>query len=251
MRHVRSKALILRLASACIFGQLFSTSARSDDQFDNYEIRVIRPKYFSKSKRLETGAQMTVIMNQSFIYSYLATGVLDFHLTEAWAIEGSASYGFSFDKEDKRELKSRFKINTLLLRTEYIAEAAVLYTPIYGKYQLSSGRLIYFDTFVSAGGGMTGIDYQFDHCPDPSEVPEKSRASVKDPPPRKTVAYPTVMAGLGQRIFYDKKYAFRWDVRGHIFGYDTKDGSCNPATANSETKTQTNITVQLGASYYL
>ena len=27
---------------------------------------------------------------------------------------------------------------------------------VYGKWQLPSGKLVYFDTFITAGGGMTG-----------------------------------------------------------------------------------------------
>ena len=39
-----------------------------NERFKNVEIRVIRPRYFTKRKRVELGAQFTSIMNESFIY---------------------------------------------------------------------------------------------------------------------------------------------------------------------------------------
>jgi outer membrane beta-barrel protein len=225
------------------------TSVASEEQFDKYEIRVIRPKYFAKTNRLETGAQLSVVMNQSFIYTYLATGLLDFHFSEQLAVEGALAYGFSIDKDDKRTLDSNFKIKTQILRTQYFGEGGVLYTPVYGKYQLSSGQLIYLDMFFSAGAGMTGVNYLYDHCPNPNEVPES--VSVSAPPAPRTVSYPTFFAGLGQRIFMDKKLSLRWDVRGHFFSYNKADGACDPETAESGSQVQTNITMQLGAGYFL
>ena len=220
-----------------------------NEQFDKYEIRVIRPKYFTKTNRLETGAQLSVVMNQSFIYTYLATGLLNYHFSEQWAGEGAFALGFSIDKDDKRSLKSNFKIQTQILRTQFFAEGGALYTPVYGKYQLDSGKLIYLDLFFSAGVGMTGINYLYDHCPKPSEVGQN--VVVPIPPGPTTKSYPTFYAGMGQRIFMDKKLSLRWDVRAHMFGYNLADSACDPENATKATNTQTNITLQLGAGYFL
>ncbi len=219
------------------------------EMFERYEIRVIRPKYFTKTGRMETGAQLSIVMNQSFIYTYLATGLLDYHFSETLALEGALAYGFSIDKEDKRVLDSNFKIKTQILRTQYFMEGGLLYTPIYGKYQLSSGRLIYVDMFLSAGGGMTGVNYLYDQCPSPNEVPEGTE--VPSPPSPSVKSYPTFFFGAGQRIFMDKKLSLRWDVRGHVFSYNKADGACDPGTAEAASGVQTNITMQLGAGYFL
>lgn len=235
------------LLAFCGSGLSVAVAADEEGQFDKYEIRVIRPKYFTKAKRLETGAQMSVVMNQSFIYTYLATGILDYHFNETFAIEGAVAYGFSIDKDDKKELDSNFKIKTQILRTQYFMEGGLLYTPVYGKYQLSTGKVIYLDTFFAAGAGMTGINYQYDHCPSASEV----GAGGVDPPAANTKGYPTFYFGGGQRIFIDKKTSLRWDVRAHYFGYNSADGACDPSNAASESKSQTNITMQLGAGYFL
>ncbi|MCX6118186.1 MAG: outer membrane beta-barrel domain-containing protein [Proteobacteria bacterium] len=218
------------------------------EQFEKYDIRVIRPKYFTKTNRLETGAQMSVVMNQSFIYTYLATGILDYHFSETIAIEGAAAFGFSIDKDDKKALDSSFKIKTQILRTQYFMQGGVLYTPVYGKYQLSSGRVIYLDTFFGGGVGMTGVNYIYDHCPKSGDDPT---GGTSDPPAANTKSYPTIWLGGGQRIFLDKKTSIRWDVRLHAFSYNTRDGDCNPAEAASKSQSQQNITMQVGAGFFL
>lgn len=222
-------------------------AAATGEQFDRYEIRVIRPKYFTKTGRLETGAQLSIVMNQSFIYTYLATGILDYHFNEVFAVEGLGAYGFSIDKDDKKALDSAFKIKTQILRTEYIMEGGLIYTPVYGKYQLSTGKLVYLDTFFTGGAGMTGVRYLYDQCPSPDD----GIVGTVTPPAANTKSYPTFYLGGGQRIFIDKKTSLRWDVRGHFFSYNKRDGACDPTTAASEAKLQTNITVQLGAGYFL
>ncbi len=226
-----------------------SDSGQPQEMFEKYEIRVIRPKFFTKTGRLETGAQLSVVMNQSFIYTYLATGLLDYHFSETLAIEGALAYGFSIDKDDKRTLDSNFKIKTQILRTQYFMEGGLLYTPIYGKYQLGSGRLIYIDMFLAAGAGMTGVNYLYDQCPKPSEAPQGTE--VVEPPSPSVKSYPTFYLGAGQRIFMDKKLSLRWDVRGHFFSYSKADGACDPETAGKDSALHTNITMQLGAGYFL
>jgi outer membrane beta-barrel protein len=237
------------MAAATVVGLvLTSTGAVGAEQFDKYEIRVIRPKYFTKTGRLETGAQLSVVMNQPFIYTYLATGLLDYHFSETLAMEGALAYGFSIDKDDKRSLDSNFKIKTQILRTQYFMEAGALYTPVYGKYQLTSGQLIYLDMFLSGGVGMTGINYLYDHCPKPGDAAD---VPIEEPPSPQTKSYPNIFVGVGQRVFMDKKLSLRWDVRSHIFTYNTADGACVPATAEKASKSQTNITMQLGAGYFM
>ncbi len=213
------------------------------EDFEEYEVRVIRPRYFAKRKRFELGGQVFTVMNQSFIYTYLATGILNYHFTETFGFELLGGYGFSIDKNDKTILKQKFDIRTAILRTQYLFDAGVNWTPVYGKFQLSSGRMVYFDTFLSAGGGLTGIHYQYEHC-DSNRV-----GSTK--PADQTVAYPGVFLGLGQRIFLSKNASLRWDVRNYMFTYNTADGSCTPEDkASGKSDFNYNIILQLGASRF-
>lgn len=219
------------------------------ESFSNYEIRVIRPRYFSKSGRMELGGQMSVVMNQTFVYSYLATGILDYHINEQFAVEGFGSYGVIVDKEDKRLLESEFEIQTQIIRTKYQFGGGLLWTPIYGKYQLSTGRVVYFDTFITAGVGMTGVEYTYKHC----QQPDATHTEIPVPPADQSKSYFSGIIGIGQRFFISKQTALRWDVRDSLFSYSTLDQSCDPeGEADSATsKLHQNVSMQLGASYFL
>lgn len=254
---VRGLAVSLAIAGSVLMPVLPSPSinAAEDDRFDDIEIRVIRPKYFTKKKRFELGAEITAIMNQTFIYTYLATGLMTYHFSEQIGVELAAAYGFSIDKEDKATLKNSFDIKTQIIRTRYILGGSLVYTPMYGKYQLKSGRLFYFDTFVDAGAGLTGVEYLFDHCIDPNEDiaseqkrAEYIRANGQKPAPS-TSSYPTGSIGIGQRLFINRSVGMRWDVRDYFFPYDLADGSCSK-TSKGGSQLHNNVTLQLGASKF-
>lgn len=224
--------------------------AEDEGRFSEYEIRVIRPKSFTKAKSLELGTELAVVMNQTFIYSYLATGMVGFHLNDTFGVEAYAGYGLSIDKHDKAVLKSTFDIKTQILRTEYIAGGTLQYTPMYGKFQLSSGKLVYYDTFIALGGGMTGVNYLYDHCSDPSLITDADvRARTPVPPDPTTVGYPTLVVGAGQRFFVSDSMAIKWGVRDYVFSYDTGDGACSPSEGGIA-KSHQNVMMHTGVGFY-
>lgn len=218
-------ALLQFGASAPLLAQGKSSAAEAE-RFKDTEIRVIRPRYFNKAKRFELGGAMKAIMNESFIYTYLLTGIASFHLNEDWAIEGNLSWGFNLDREDKRVLFDEFDIKTQIFRTAYQAELAIQYTPIYGKWQLPSGRLIYFDSYLTAGVGQTGISWEYD---DFCEAP--TGADSEALPGNAVKGYPTFMFGAGQRYFVNRTTSYRFEIKAHRFLYNELDAECSPIKA--------------------
>lgn len=257
-----SKKILARTVISCllIFGatldsaKLQAQSSTSDqaERFQDVEIRVIRPRYFNKSKKFELGAQFSTILNETFIYTFMGTGLATFHFSEEWAVEGTVSIGFSVNKEDKRVLFDEFDIKTQIFRTLYNSEIAIQYTPMYGKWQLSSGKLVYFDTFFTAGFGTTGIDWRYnDFC----DEPDFNNPGAEEVPSNVVEPYPTFMVGVGQRYFVSKTVSYRLDFRVHRFLYNTLDTECAPkqVRANNDfidNAVHDTITLQLGTSVY-
>ena len=129
------------------------------------------------------------------------------------------------------------------MRTKQIYNGNLLWTPMYGKYQLSSGRVIYFDTTISAGFGVTSIGYEFSHCTVGQDAVRRGDYDVR---------YQTLSTGLGQRYYLNKYSAFRWDLRSYIFFTSSEDGACvEDANATNEQTQQNNLTIELGYSFYL
>ncbi len=245
----RQKNRIKLALSALVLTSLFAESfafAEAGGRFDGYEIRVIRPRYMMKRNRIELAGETALIMNDSFIYTLLATGILDYHLSEMLAIEVNASYGFSIDKEDKRILQEEFQINTQILRTQYAFAGGLLWTPIYGKTQLPGGRVVYFDSFLTAQAGMTGIYYKYEQCESP---PADKVGILPDKPAPRTVTYPAFNMGFGQKYFITQDTGVRWEVKDFIFPYKVADGSCTP-DVDQGSKVGNSITLQIGMSKF-
>lgn len=236
VRDTGRSSLMALLAFAFLQSVLMTRPAFAEDagapsaeaeRFKNTEIRVIRPRYFNKAKRFELGAAVNAIMNESFIYTFMATGLATFHFSEEWALEGSLSYGLNVDREDKRVLFDEFDIKTQIFRTQYQMELALQYTPIYGKWQTPSGRLIYFDTYLTAGLGQTGVSWQYD---DFCEAPLDGAEAL----PSNTVkGYPTFMVGAGQRYFISRTASYRFEIKFHRFLYNEIDAECSPIKAQA------------------
>jgi outer membrane beta-barrel protein len=245
---IKLPMLVMFLAGCCLFSSVAEVAEAS--RFDSYEIRSIRRKYMSKTGRTEVGGQGSLIMNQPFIYTLLASGIIDYHFSELMALEVGASYGVSVDKDDKRILDDEFDIKTQILRTSYIINGGILWTPVYGKTQLPSGRLLYFDSFLHTSVGMTGVEYDYAQCivPDSDSAGAQLEDATVQPAPA-TFSYMTFLIGLGQKFFLDKNTSFRWDVREHAFNYAIADGSCDPSYAQGD-KLHHNITLQIGASTF-
>ncbi len=228
-------------------------SASESERFKNTEIRVIRPRYFTKAGRLEVSAGGTAILNESFIYGGMLTGQIAYHFSEDWAVEAGGSYGLSIDTSDKRILFDEFDIKTQIFRTSMMLDLSLQYTPIYGKWQLGSGRLIYFDTYVSVGAGQSYIDWRYD---DFCEPPDLAVDPTAEPTPDNAVlAYPAFLVGLGQRFFLSRNVASKIDVRFRRLQYQELDGECSPKKAQLERNfapqvPHDTITLFLGLSYY-
>ena len=194
--------------------------------------------------KFELGLEGLIITSQAFIYTYMISGIVALHLTEQFGVEFNGTFGTSIDKDDKLTLEDDYSIKTQIIRISSMVGGNLLWTPIYGKYQLSSGRLIYFDTYLSGGMSNTGVEYQFDHC----NIDKNSEYQLKSD---YVASYPTFSVGIGQRFFVSKKSSFRWALKSHIFSTNSKDGACtdNPNIAETTTQ-QPNSTVHFGYSRF-
>ena len=155
------------------------------------------------------------------------------------------------DKADKRLLFDEFAIKTKILRTFYAFDAELQFTPIYGKWQMTNGKLVYFDTFLLAGAGMTGIQYRYSDFCTPPDASQLASNSVSAVPGDKVVPYPSLILGMGQRYFVSKTMAYNVSVRDNIVFTKKADGSCDTYHPDTGASAPTyDIMLQVGASKY-
>src|SRR5579859_3803182 len=109
---------------------------------------------------------------------------------------------------------------------------------MYGKYQLSTGRLVYFDTFVSGGGGIVGVYESFKQCSDS----EGKKGEV--------LQYPFFEFGVGQRFFISKNDSLRWDIKSPMYFSNSADFACSDGVSGSS-EFNYNINFQVGYSRFI
>lgn len=209
---------------------LASRAADESAQFQNVEIRVIRPKFFQKSLRFEFGASIAAVMNKSFTYTYLPTARLSVHFTEWLELFGEGAVGLTINKSDCTELGSKFSIEPVVDEFDKLFGGGIAVTPIYGKYQLGSGDVVYFDWFLIGGGGMANMNRREQGC-----KPRAADEPLKRPEPYSPVQF---NFGTGQRFFLNKNSSVNWYVRDFVVGLPKNAGF------------NQNVTLSFGASYY-
>lgn len=214
---------LLFCSLTCILGpiDLFA------EQFSDEEIRIIRPRYFEKKSRFELGLQLLTVINQSFVYTMMAAPYLGYHINEQWSIELGGAFGGEFDKESKLILEQDFGVKSQTSILRYFVGVTGQWTPMYGKYALSSGELIYFDSFLSLGVGASGVEHLYNHC-------SAGRDSSGEPILRSSTVYtyPFLGMGLGQRYFVSKNSSLRWDLSARFTYANEADSECLPGQSD-------------------
>lgn len=248
LAHMGLGSLLRRVTAAAV-GLFFVVStqpsvalAQGSATFDDFEIRVIKNKFFQKSLRLELSGGLSAIMNQSFLYTYLGGVGLAFHFNEQFGLLGEAFLGQTVRKGDCDVLGSNFRIDPVVQEVKNYFGGSLLYTPVYGKFQLASGRVIYFDWFFEAGGGGANIRAGGLGCA------EGGTTSEENPVEGFALA---IQGSTGQRIFLNENVSLNWRVRLMRAEGVQNDGSDSAETTGLGGGGQNYVTLNLGVSYFL
>jgi outer membrane beta-barrel protein len=199
------------LSALCL---LTPWSAKAE-QFEGHEIRVIKNKFFTKRMRLELGVGLGGSMNQSFHNSYLFQGNLGFHFSEQFGLHGEYTYSYTRNKSECETLGSdKFLIAPVLNVLDSSYGGYLSYTPIYGKYQLGSGDVLYFDWFFLAGAGLATNRVLEGGVPD-SKGDDGQDLGCGKLETKVTASGSNLQVnfGTGQRYFLSESLAFVWNLK--------------------------------------
>lgn len=222
-----------------LIGAVLPAQSATSAQYKNSEIRVVRTQLVDKQNRLELGIQSAFITNQTFIYTLMGGAQATLHFNDLLAFEANFLAGLSIDKSSKTRLQSEdYNIFLPVGRTSWIGVGALHISPVYGKFQFGN-NLIYADTYLSLGGGMTGIEYFYETC-----------KTVNRPEYPATFPYPTFAAGVGQRFFVSDQFSLRYELRTTALIVNKDDSECE-AGGTTATYEDYHATLILGFSYYL
>ena len=191
----RSLLIAVLSCFACLQGRA------EEGQFKDYDIRVIKNKYFTKRYRLELDVNVGGVMNQSFHNSYVVGAGLGFHFSEQIGVHAEFGYVINQSKSECELLGSKdFRISPKINEVNSFYGGYLSYTPIYGKYQLGSGDVLYFDWFFTAGAGLVNNAERKGGCGEEELIATRG-------------SNPQLSIGTGQRFFLGTDVALIWNLR--------------------------------------
>jgi outer membrane beta-barrel protein len=167
------------------------------------DIAVISKRFLPKTHRFEFFPNFGLVVNDAFFSDIVFGARLAYSFTETLGVEVN---GMSISASNKSVTTELQALNPPVL-TAAIASPTSFYgidfkwSPIYGKMSFMNRTIVPFDTYFSAGGGMTGTNQG------------TSAASIH--------------VGVGQLFAVSKWLAARWDIS--YYGFNTTSTVNNSA----------------------
>lgn len=147
---------------------------------------VVKEKMYPKKGKLElNGPNLGIIMNQSYLDTYIVNGGINYFPTEVWGFGAEITYAMNSDRAERKCIENFYNkdpkdpptsecgsdptdgtTNPATTRSNYgpayvnireynyMFSANAIWNPIYGKEIFFLSAVGHFDLYLTAGGGM-------------------------------------------------------------------------------------------------
>lgn len=203
-------------------------------------IKTIQKKNFIKVGRYEVGPSIGFVANDPFLNRYILGAVIDYHLTEIFALEAQLGYapilgqGGCDDPDWKSlscQLLEKNSVSPDISRLTAHGSFGLAYSPIYGKAAVGR-RIIAFDIYGNFGIGATQTT---DDLVALQAENEPAAIATQDQ------WHPTTVIGGGARVAFSEGVAARLEVKSMTY----------IETVNSSTlEMKNNLIVQANVSFF-
>ena len=189
------------------------------------DIAVIQRRFMPKTKRFEFSGALGNSLNNAFFNNWGIIGRATYYLTEKHGLEFQFFWLNSNERDVTESLRNDQKVQTRsLVVPENYKGLSYKYVPVYGKIALFNKRIIPFDLYVAAGGGLTNTGLEEEEA--------------------------TLYLGTGQQFYLTKSLAFRWDFALNMYQADILEDKTGTNSLSKGTKAQTDLFLAIGASFY-
>ena len=200
-------------------------------------IKVVQRRHFMKLHRLETTfPSIGMVTNDPFLRRILFAGKFEFHVTEVSSIGAYIAFSPNMGDSDLKQLTSKLQEQKEVVpdisRIIFAGIVDVGFSPIFGKVELGTTRIINYDLYLAAGAGIL-------YTHDDEELITGGR------PEYFKQVHPVTSLAFGFRIAFNEWFGVRVEARllTHIEQVHRDDGM------NLEMKN--NFAVQFGPSFFL
>lgn len=161
------------------------------------EIAVVQKNLYPKTKRSEIGVHAGVMPFDAYLTTPNGQVSVDLHQSDRFGVSILAGGGYGLKTGTYRELESiTFGVAPYAFRYLGSALAGVEWSPIYAKMSWDGARVVHFDVYGVARGGVSI---------ESSVIPGGGLAFA-----------PTLSPGIGTRFFVSPKTALRVEMRDDL-----------------------------------
>ena len=191
----------------------------------NSRVKVIQKKFFLKYRRLELTPNVGYVGNYKFITRLQVGLMATYHINDILGIEVMLGYMPDLGDTDYKPLTKRFQQESEVVpdisRVVFTAGLAGTVSPIYGKIELGTDRIINYDLYFLGGAGMvsTKDDTAIINSPCENLATRRERKNLSDSVVNENGCYLVDQEhfasyfGGGLRIVFNKWIGIRLDVR--------------------------------------
>ena len=185
-----------------LLGLLFAPPAFSQDTVEigvirDEDIHVVQRMLYPKEQRSELGLHLGVMPFDAYLTTPNGQLTFDYHLNEGLAIAVAAGGGYGLSTPTLTELQSPvYNVSPDAYRYLGSALVGVQWSPIYAKMNLNGARVVHYDLYATAKGG---VSYEQSILP-------KGGSTMA----------PTISLGLGSRFFTAGRATIRAEVRDDV-----------------------------------
>ena len=187
-------------------------------------LSVIQKRYLPKTFRGELNLSISSIINHTFLYFGGLSGRLGFFVREdhGFGLEGFGHFPLlKFVARDlivrgEEEGKEGEGITPYInVMPQFYAGAYYKWSPIFGKFSVIDKKIIYFDTYMTLGGGVMKVIPNGCLWAD-QQVKKQGYKGIKDFCPQTIYPdiNPTVSLSVGQMFAITQDWAFNWELKG-------------------------------------
>ncbi|MCP4868955.1 MAG: outer membrane beta-barrel domain-containing protein [Proteobacteria bacterium] len=121
-------------------------------------VKVIQKKFFLKYRRVEVVPQVGYVGNDHFIRRIGVGATIGYHINEVLSLEVLMMYLPDLKETDYKPLTKQFRDNSEVVpdisRITFLGALNFQLSPIYGKVELGTLRIINYDLYFGAGIGL-------------------------------------------------------------------------------------------------
>lgn len=222
----RQGIIRLTLAVALAVG-VWPASAQTDREAVGPSREVVQERLYVFDGRFDLSLMGGVAMNPKLIDHYAFLLRPAYHLTDAWSLELVGGFVLAQERQNLTN-RAREGIRVTIFdsgdeknefadmgKMQWVAQAAVRWSPVYGKLNLAAEVPIHFGAYASAGGGVMGIHRE--SLADCESVVPREDGYVDYSCATDSGVKPGVMLALGLRFYVSDWIAVRTEMSSFMF----------------------------------